>query len=112
MRSSITGPPLTDGSAGPSLSSWVGVAHDEPRRSRMKLTTYARVWTPDMLYIEGVKRRPGHLLRDVLEENGGSYTVTLVLPEVLMDAIRREVASTGDADLAIVAESGTVSVSL
>ena len=78
----------------------------------MKLTTYARVWTPDMLYIKGVKRRPGHLLRDVLEENGGSYTVTLVLPEVLMDAIRREVASTGDADLAIVAESGTVSVSL
>lgn len=78
----------------------------------MKLTTYARLWTPEMLYIDGVKRRPGHLLRDVLEESGGSYTLTLPLPEVLMEAIRQEVASSGDADLAEVAESGSVSVSL
>lgn len=78
----------------------------------MELTTYANVWTPDMLYIDGVKRRPGHLLRDVLKENDGSYTVTASLPEVLIAAIRQEVASTGDADLVAVAKTGTISISL
>ncbi len=78
----------------------------------MKLTTYAKVWTRDMLYIDGVERRPGHLLRDVLKENDGRYSVTASLPEVLMVAIHQEVASTGDADLVAVAESGTIIISL
>lgn len=83
----------------------------------MKLTTYAEVFTPEHrlwpFYKAGVKKTPGHLLRDVLTETGGRYEVTTDLPERLLADVRRAIAAgCTDTSLTDVVESGEVRISL
>ena len=83
----------------------------------MKLTTYAEVLTPDhrlwQFYEDGVKKTPGHLLRDVLTETGGRYEVRADLPERILAQVRRAIAAgCTDTSLTGVVRSGEVRISL
>lgn len=82
----------------------------------MKFSTYAEVLTPDhplsKAYADGFKKGPGFLLQDVLRETGGKYEVTIELPLKVRDDVRRLAKMTADSDLARVADSALVRISL
>ena len=84
---------------------------------RLTITTYAEVFDAAhplwQAYLDGVKKTPGHLLRDVLAETGGRYEVTADLPDRVLAIVRRGIAA-GSADpaLAEVVRTGEIVVSL
>lgn len=81
----------------------------------MKLSTYAEVLTPDhpliKAYQDGLKKTPGHLLRDVLRETGGRYEVMTEVPRRLREKMLEAADLEGDSRLAD-AEATWVPVSL
>jgi hypothetical protein len=82
----------------------------------MQIVTYAQVYNDDhplaKMYRDGFKNMPGHLLRDVLEANGGRYEVQAELPDELRDQVRRVAAATGNKSLAETAAAAKVKISL
>lgn len=84
---------------------------------RLTITPYAEVFDSMhphwQAYLDGIKKTPGHLLRDVLAETGGRYEVVGDLPDRVLDDVRWGIAAgSTDPALAEVARSGEIRVSL
>jgi len=82
----------------------------------MKFSTYAEVFTPDhplwKAYQDGLKKTPGHLLRDVLRETGGRYEVMTEVPRRLREKMLQVADLGADSELAAAANATWVPVSL
>lgn len=82
----------------------------------MKFSTYAEVLTPDhplmKAYQHGLKKTPGHLLRDVLRETGGRYEVMTQISRRLREKMLQAADLMADGELADAARATWVPVSL
>lgn len=82
----------------------------------MKFSTYAEVVTSEHVmmqaYRDGLRKTPGHLLRDVLKETNGRYEVITEIPPRVRDNMIQVADRTRDATLAARAKDPQVRVSL
>ncbi|WP_157521710.1 hypothetical protein [Herbidospora cretacea] len=78
----------------------------------MKFSTYAEVLTPEHPLAEGQMKKPGHLLKDVLDETGGRYELTVEVGFRMQKTLRLAAEATGDERLADLAQQTEVTVSL
>jgi hypothetical protein len=82
----------------------------------VRLETYAEIFSADhpmmQEYRDGFKKTPGRLLREYLEESGGSYEVVLEMPIRLRESVRRLAERNGDAEMAAIAKIERVRISL
>lgn len=81
----------------------------------MRLETFVEIFTYDHPMVNaagGGINFAGHLLRDVLRENGGRYEATTELPDRDRDSILRAAERTGNSRLAALASTNKFVVSL
>jgi hypothetical protein len=82
-----------------------------------RFSVYAEVVTPEhpqsKLYAAGkVAKQPGRLLRDYLDESGGTYEFRMPVPEDLQAKLLRVASMTADQSLAEVAAAAESVISL
>jgi hypothetical protein len=81
------------------------------------LTTYAELLTDDSLAVQSFKagirkNQPGMLLADVLRVSSGAYEARIDFPPPIRDEIKHIAKVTANAELASIADRGSVIVSL